>query len=163
VLEALALRPLGLPAMLVTGPLMPDADVERLQRRAPAVGARVEVFREDMDAVLARARAVVSMAGYNTVSELLRAHRPALLVPRDRPSAEQLVRARLVAADGLAAVLTPDLLSPASMRQALDDLLRAPQPQVDDSVHRGAAAGAGLLRELALRPRSRAPLELAAG
>jgi predicted glycosyltransferase len=163
VLEALALRPLGLPAMLVTGPLMPDADVERLQRRAPAVGARVEVFREDMDAVIAWSRAVVSMAGYNTVSELLRAQRPALLVPRDRPSAEQLVRARLVAADGLAAVLTPDLLSPASMRQALDDLLRAPQPQVDDSVHRGAAAGAGLLRELALRPRSRAPLELAAG
>jgi predicted glycosyltransferase len=116
-----------------------------------------------MDAVISRARAVVSMAGYNTVSELLRSRRPALLVPRDRPSAEQLVRARLVEADGQAAVLAPELLSPGSMRQALDELLRAPQPQVDDSVHRGAAAAAGLLRELALRPRASQPLELAVG
>src|SRR6185312_2157862 len=78
VLESLALRPLGLPALLVAGPLMPEADVARLRRLAAGVDARVALFRPDMDAVIAGARAVVSMAGYNTVAELLRARRPAL-------------------------------------------------------------------------------------
>lgn len=163
VLEALALRPLGLPSLLVAGPLMPERDVERLRRRAVGLDARVEVFRSDLDAVIARARAVVSMAGYNTVSELLRARRPALLVPRDRPSEEQLVRSHLVAEDGLAAVLAPDRLAPASLRRALDELLEAPEPEVDESLYGGAARAAELLTELALEPRRLEPLAAAAG
>ena len=89
---------------------------------------------------------------YNTVAELLRARRPALLVPRDRPSEEQLVRARLVAGGDLAAVLHPDLLTPESMRHALDELLEAPPPQSDESLYLGAQRAAVLLTELARRP-----------
>jgi predicted glycosyltransferase len=162
-LEAIALRPLGVPSLLVTGPLMPEADVERLRRQAAGLDARVEVYRPDMDAVIAGARAVVSMAGYNTVAELLRARRPALLVPRDRPSEEQVVRARLVADGALAAVLPPDRLNPESMRRALDDLLAAPQPQLDESLYRGAQRAAVLLTELALRRPSHEQLEAVAG
>ena len=161
VLEALAVRPLDTPTLLVTGPLMPDRDVELLRRLADGLDARVEVFRPDMDAVIARARAVVSMAGYNTVAELLRARRPALLVPRDRPSEEQLVRARLVAGTGLAAMLSPDRLSPRSMRHALDGLLDAPVPPFDESLYRGAERAAALLTELAFRPRPRERLAAA--
>ena len=163
VLEALAERPLPLPALLVTGPLMPEPEVERLRALADTVDARVEVFRLDMDDVIARARAVVSMAGYNTVAELLRARRPALLVPRERPSEEQLVRARLVAEAGLAAVLAPAHLAPGSMRRALDALLVAPPPEVDESLHHGAARAAVVLTELARRPRVSEPLVVAAG
>jgi predicted glycosyltransferase len=91
------------------------------------------------------------MAGYNTVVEVLRARTPALLVPRTRPSEEQLVRAGLVADAGLATVLQPDELGPAQLRRALDDLLAAPPPRVDESVHDGAARAATLLTDLAWR------------
>jgi predicted glycosyltransferase len=142
-LAAIRLRPLGLPTVLVTGPLMAEPEVDRLRRLADGLDAHVEVFRPDMDLVIARARAVVSMAGYNTVSELLRA----------RPSEEQLMRARLVADGGLAAMLPPDRLSPEAMRGALDELLDAPLPDLDESLYRGAERAAALLSELALSPR----------
>jgi predicted glycosyltransferase len=162
-LEAIALQPLGRTTLLVTGPLMPAADVERLRARAAGLDARVDEFRSDMDAVIARAGAVVSMAGYNTVAELLRARRPALLVPRDRPSQEQLVRAQLVAGAGLAAVLPPAELTAKRLRRALDELLVAAPPEVDESLHLGAARAAVLLSELALRPRQAERLAAAAG
>ena len=86
---------------MVTGPLMAPA-----QRRAtdasspPGSTSRSHEVRRDMEYVIAGARAVVSMAGYNTVSELMRARKPALLVPRAGPSEEQLIRARRLAAAG---------------------------------------------------------------
>ena len=44
------------------------------------------------------ASAVVSMGGYNSVAEILTTNTPALLVPRDRPRQEQLIRARALQA-----------------------------------------------------------------
>jgi predicted glycosyltransferase len=151
-IEAVALEPLDRTTVLVTGPLMPEGDVQRLRRLARGLDVWIAEFRTDMDAVIAGASAVVAMAGYNTVVELLRARRPALLVPRSSPSEEQLVRARLVANAGLASVLPPDELNAARLRRGLDDLFAAPPPQVDDSVHDGAARAAALLSELASHP-----------
>jgi predicted glycosyltransferase len=153
VLRAIAARPLGLPAVVVTGPMMPEPDVQRLRALARGLDARVEEFRPDLDAVVERAAAVVSMAGYNTVAEVLRAGKRALLVPRTRPSEEQLVRARLVGEAGLAAVLPPDQLTPRGMRRALDRLLAAATPRIDHSLYLGTPRAAGLLVELAGRPR----------
>ena len=76
-----------------------------------------------MEYVIVGARAVVSMAGYNTVSELMRARKPALLVPRSGPSQEQLIRARSLMATGLQDMLHPAELSPATLRRSLDRLL----------------------------------------
>ncbi len=83
--EALRLRPLPLPAVVVTGPLMAASELARLRARAADVDVRVEQFREDMDEVIAGATAVVSMAGYNTVSELLMAGKPGTDRPRPAP------------------------------------------------------------------------------
>jgi predicted glycosyltransferase len=160
-LAAIAREPLGRTSVLVTGPLMPDGDVEHLRRLARGLDARVVEFRDDMDVVIAGAAAVVAMAGYNTVVEMLRARKPALLVPRTQPSEEQLVRARLVADAGLATVLQPDELGPAQLRRALDDLLAAPPPRVDESVHDGAARAATLLTDLAWRADARETLAVA--
>jgi predicted glycosyltransferase len=128
-LEAVRLRPIDGPALVVTGPLMPARAVARLKRLACGADVQVVEFRTDMEAVVAGARAVVAMAGYNTVSELLRTRRPALLVPRVRPSREQLVRASLLATAGAARMLHPDELSPQSLRTELDALLSGPPPQ----------------------------------
>ena len=56
--------------------------------------------------------AVVSMAGYNSVCELLTAGCRTLLVPRTTPRAEQLLRARSLQRLGWVDVLTPDLADP---------------------------------------------------
>ena len=59
--------------------------------------------------VLAGARGVVTMGGYNTISEVLQTGVPALVIPRVRPSEEQLIRASELVALGLADMLHPDL------------------------------------------------------
>jgi predicted glycosyltransferase len=69
-------------------------------------------FEADMTELYATADLVVSMAGYNTVCELLSFGRNAILVPRARPVKEQLIRARLLAAAGLFEMVEPDDLSP---------------------------------------------------
>ena len=100
VLAALRLEPLGRPALLVTGPLMPAAEVAALQRAGAGLDVRIETLRPDMDAVMWGARAIVSMAGYNTVAEVISSGKPALFAPRTFPREEQLNRARRWASVG---------------------------------------------------------------
>jgi len=69
-------------------------------------------FEADMTELYAEADLVVSMAGYNTVCELLSFGRNAILVPRAKPVKEQLIRARLLAAAGLFEMVEPDDLTP---------------------------------------------------
>jgi predicted glycosyltransferase len=161
VLEAIAADPIGLPTLVVAGPMMAAPELERLRALAHGTDARVEEFRPDMDAVIGGATAIVSMAGYNTVAELLRARKRALLVPRTRPSEEQLVRARLVADAGLASMLLPDELEPRRLRAALGRLLASPPPAVDEELYRGTSRAAVLLAELARRPVELEPLAVA--
>jgi predicted glycosyltransferase len=147
--EALRLEPLPCAAVVVAGPLMPPEQVEHLERLAG--GQRIEVrrFTPNLDGLIARARAVVCMAGYNTVAELMRARTPALLVPRVTPISEQLLRARELGRRGLQDVLHPNDLSPATMRAALDRLLARPRPPLDEEHFRGTQRTADLLAALA--------------
>lgn len=69
-------------------------------------------FEPDLASRYQRADVVVSMAGYNTVCELLSFRRPAVLVPRAHPVGEQLLRARLFAARGYFDYLEPDEAAP---------------------------------------------------
>jgi predicted glycosyltransferase len=154
-LRAIRLEPLPCSTLIITGPLMAKAQIETLRALASGIDAQVVEFRGDMDRVLAGARAVVGMAGYNTVAELLRAQRPGLLVPRTRPSQEQLVRARAIAAHPSYDMLHPDELSPESMRAALTRLLERPQPAAPPDEYEGADRAARLLSALADEPRAR--------
>jgi predicted glycosyltransferase len=146
--EAIRLEPLPCPAVVLTGPLMPKAEVEALRRRAAGRDVQVVEFRGDMDRLLAGARAVVGMAGYNTVAEVLRARRPALLVPRTRPGQEQLVRARAVAELDSYEMLHPDDLGPEAMRAAVGRLLELPAPDAPPDAYEGADRAAAALGEL---------------
>lgn len=82
-------------SVLITGPMMSPRRRTDLEGRFHATGAPGEIidFTEDHDALLARATAVISMAGYNASCEIIASGLPALLVPRDGPRAEQLLRA----------------------------------------------------------------------
>ena len=69
-------------------------------------------FEPDLTRRYAEADVVVSMAGYNTVCEMLSFARRAILVPRAEPVMEQLIRARLLAAQGLFEIVEPQDLTP---------------------------------------------------
>jgi predicted glycosyltransferase len=129
VLDVIRARPLPLRAVLVSGPLMVADRVAELRTLAAGLDVRVERSRPDMDRLLAGARAVIAMAGYCTVAEILASGKPALLVPRAFPREEQLNRARRWAAAGRVEMVEPDRLDTADFRQAIDRVLtRAPRP-----------------------------------
>ena len=127
---------------------MPRADVERLEKLAAGLDVQVWRFRPNLDVLIAHARAVVSMAGYNTVAEVMRARTPALLVPRVTPISEQLVRARELSRRGLQDVLHPSDLSARTMRAALDRLLDRPRPPFEEEYFLGTERTAELLAGL---------------
>lgn len=97
-------------AQLVTGPNMPAEERAALVAEAGA-GVEVHAHLPDTAALLDRAAAVVTMGGYNSLCEVLRFRRRALVVPRAGPSAEQRIRSRLFAARGLVRELQPEALT----------------------------------------------------
>jgi predicted glycosyltransferase len=116
----------GLQAVLVTGPLMPHAAREEVLRDAARLGVSCREFERDIPALLASADAVVAMAGYNTVCEVLAAGTPTVLVPRVAPRAEQSIRARRLAELGLVRTLAPTEATARGLGDALRDLIYDP-------------------------------------
>ena len=118
VLDAFVAAPLpaGLRGIVVTGSQLDDSLRDRIETVADSrPDMEVRRFEPDLMPLLAGATRVVAMGGYNTVCEILRLGKPALIVPRVRPRQEQLVRAERFAALGLVDMLHPDRLSPAAL------------------------------------------------
>lgn len=115
----------GIQSAVFLGPDMPAAQRRALKQRASANGERVTAFdfHPDLVSFLRLASASVSMAGYNTVCEVLALGVPALVVPRVAPRQEQLLRAEAFAAHGLLGVLRPEALTPEALLAALRNLL----------------------------------------
>lgn len=123
-------------SLVLTGPMMDDESKRRIEGLARGLRVRVLEFRADMERLIGRAGAVVSMGGYNSTIELLVARKPALLVPRVEPRVEQLIRAERLSRLGLVEMIHPDDLSPATMRAGVEKLLErdpasAPAVEVD--------------------------------
>lgn len=105
--------PPGIRGVVVAGPYMDEDDRQRLNSWAACrLDLTVLDFVVDCEGLIAGADAVVSMGGYNTVCELLAARTRAVVVPRVRPRAEQLVRAERLARRGLIDMIHPDDLTP---------------------------------------------------
>ncbi len=108
--------PSDMVGVAVAGPFMPARTRRRLHAAAGRrADLRVLDFVRRPQALLRRADRVVAMGGYNTVCELLAADRPGLIVPRERPRREQLLRAERLARLGVLDVLRADALSPAAL------------------------------------------------
>ena len=80
---------------------MPIDERRQLTRRARALGIKIRPFHPRMEELFAAADLVVSMGGYNTVCEILSQGTVSLIIPRDRPRQEQLLRARAMKGRGL--------------------------------------------------------------
>jgi predicted glycosyltransferase len=123
-LEALALvGDVRASTVMVTGPFMAEEQRKTLRDRAREVGVQVRTSIGDSLSHLNAADLVVSMAGYNTMSEILRFRKPAIIVPRAGPSAEQRMRATLFQERGLVRMIDPDELSPERLASAIVESL----------------------------------------
>jgi predicted glycosyltransferase len=119
----------ALHSTVVFGPQLEAGAAEAL--RASARG-RADVQFVDFEPEMARryeaADVVVSMAGYNTVCELLTAGVRGVLVPRAEPVQEQLIRARRLAARGCFRVVEPGALTTGALVEAVREALAAAAP-----------------------------------
>ncbi len=107
-------------SILVSGPEMPTAQKEFLQRAAAKFpNATFCEFTNDLMNVMNAADLVISMGGYNTVCELLSLNKRAIVIPRVRPAREQLIRAERMAARGLFSFIHPDQLTPSKLQFAV--------------------------------------------
>jgi UDP-N-acetylglucosamine--N-acetylmuramyl-(pentapeptide) pyrophosphoryl-undecaprenol N-acetylglucosamine transferase len=117
---------------------------------ASGIEARLASFFSDIPALLAQAHLVIARAGASTVAELAVAGRPSLLVPL--PSAiddHQSANARALADAGGAWLLPQSQLSPQSLVDRLDVLLRAPDTLAHAARRAAAQAHADAARDLA--------------
>jgi predicted glycosyltransferase len=148
-------------SLLVTGPLMADGRRALLRRAASMDAVTLMEFSSDLLSYMAAADLVVSMAGYNTVCEILSLGKRAVLIPRVQVRAEQRMRAEALAARNLAAVLAPDDLAPPRLAVAVAEGLAAPLPQVDLDMDGVQAASSAIAALLAGSPRRHARRECA--
>lgn len=97
--------------LVVTGPHASPRLLETLRRTAPA-GTLVLSSVPGLSRYIEQASALITMGGYNTACELMATSTPALVVPRERPRTEQLIRARALERVGAVEVLRQHQLSP---------------------------------------------------
>ncbi|MHB8295184.1 MAG: glycosyltransferase family protein [Acidimicrobiales bacterium] len=119
----------GMGALLVAGPFMPEASLEELRGQAEglrAAGCHVEVvsFLADLAGAVAEATAVVSMGGYNSLVELAAQRKPTVVVPRTEPRREQEIRGEMFSRLGLVELVRPGPDLPARLAVALDRAVR---------------------------------------
>jgi predicted glycosyltransferase/nucleoside-diphosphate-sugar epimerase len=105
--------------VVITGPFLPPGQRRDLAERAEGLPVSVLTSVSDPVSYLASADLVVAMAGYNTTAEILSVGTPALLIPREGPSWEQQMRARLFAERGWVRWIPPDDLSPTTLARAV--------------------------------------------
>ena len=122
-------------SLIVCGPEMPAPERARLEAQA-AADPRVIFydFTGEMIEFIAAADVVVAMGGYNTICEILSQSKPAIIIPRFRPTEEQWLRADLLSSRGFFQTIHPDELTPERLIKGVAECLtseRAGIPEID--------------------------------
>ncbi len=151
--------------VLITGPLMEPEQRERLRAQARILGVRVFTCVEDTLSFINAADLIITMAGYNSLSEIISLRKKALAVPRLGPRAEQRMRAQLFQQRGLIDVLDPRELSSRNFaRRIIEDLDRTDFPSTNAKIDTlGARNAARRLSALAVEKGLPQPMALSAG
>lgn len=88
-------------SIIITGPFMPKKVREAFAKRAKKYGIKTLPFHPRLEELMSAADLVVCMGGYNTICEVLTQQTPALIIPRETPRQEQLIRAKRLKSKGL--------------------------------------------------------------
>jgi predicted glycosyltransferase len=81
-----------------------------------------------MEKMLAGADLVVSMGGYNTLCEILSQGTPTLIIPREVPRKEQLIRAQVLYNHNLVDYIPWNAFSPNILQERILSILECPGP-----------------------------------
>jgi predicted glycosyltransferase len=112
-------------SLLICGPEMSEQHRRRIRDAEGHPQLVIQEFNNDMMGCIDAADLVVSMAGYNTICEILSLHKRAIVVPRVRPVQEQWMRAERMARLGLLRTLHPDHVTPMQLMLAVAEELNA--------------------------------------
>ena len=115
-------------SVLITGPFMPKEERRDVFKRARRLGVRTYHFYRQMEKIFSAADIVVSMGGYNTLCEILGQGTISLVIPRETPRQEQIIRARAFHRQNLVDYIAWSDFSADRLRQKLFDLLENPEP-----------------------------------
>ena len=115
-------------SVLITGPFMPKQQRRDVFKRARRLGVRTYHFYRQMEKIFAAADVVVSMGGYNTLCEILNQRTLSLVIPRETPRKEQIIRARAFHRQNLVDYIPWDHFSPGLLHEKLIALLQNPGP-----------------------------------
>jgi predicted glycosyltransferase len=107
---------------------MPKQARQDVFQRARRLGLRTYHFYRQMEKIFAAADIVVSMGGYNTLCEILGQGTISLVIPRETPRKEQIIRARAFHRQNLVDYLPWNDLTADRLRQKLFDILEKPHP-----------------------------------
>jgi predicted glycosyltransferase len=121
----------GYKSVLVTGPFMPKEERGGLFKRARKTGVQTFMFYRRMEKLMAAADLVISMGGYNTLCEVISQGTLSLVIPRETPRTEQLIRARAFKKHGLVDYIPWKDLSAHALRGKIEHLLANPQSYYD--------------------------------
>ncbi|KKX25742.1 glycosyltransferase family protein [Rhizobium sp. LC145] len=119
-------------ALVVLGPYMPSDQRQHFRQEGEQIPwLEIIEFDNRMEDLIAGARAVVAMGGYNTYCEILSFDKPALIIPRTLPRKEQLIRAMRASELGLIDMLHPDhAIDGVRLADSLKKLLERAPPSV---------------------------------
>lgn len=102
-------------ALVSTGPFMHEKQFQLLQAKAANLPVQVRRFGIDSISLLKKADVVISMAGYNTISEIMRFRKDAIVIPRPGPSAEQTMRTDILTRRQIIRSIHPKQLTSANL------------------------------------------------
>ena len=106
--------------LIFCGAEMPPQHQQQIYRQAKELpGVAIKEFTNDMMSYINTADLVVSMCGYNTITEVLQKGKKAIVVPRIKPSREQLIRAQSMVKTGLIEMIHPEELTPNFLRETV--------------------------------------------
>ncbi len=115
--------------VVVLGPFMDEAQRVRFKHRcADMRNITVLDYHPRMESLIENAAGLVTMGGYNTFCEILSFNKPAIVIPRYEPRAEQLIRARRAAELGLLSMLEPQHSNAEKLLPLLENLTAQPRP-----------------------------------
>ena len=110
-------------SILITGPFMPKSERKNIYKRSRKLGVRMYHFYRQMEKIFAAADVVVSMGGYNTLCEILNQGTVSLVIPRETPRKEQLIRAETFKRRNLTDFIPWEALAPERLQAKLTGLL----------------------------------------
>ncbi len=138
--------PVSFTSVCITGPFMPQEERANIFKRARKLGVKTLHFYRRMEEILAAGDLCITMGGYNTICEILSQGTVALIVPREAPRKEQLIRAEVFHSRNMVDYIPWNSFSPETLRDKLFNLLERPEP-IQEAIARFQLTGLDVISQ----------------